>query len=104
MTQSYNAVMIKPNDNVATALELIPADSVVNLLSKEKKISVKVLKDIEFGHKFAVAPIAKGENVLKYGEIIGRATENIKLGDHVHMHNLEGIRGRGDQVAANEGS
>ena len=39
------------------------------------------------GHKMAVAKIAKGAPVLKFGQIIGFATEDIVLGQHVHTHN-----------------
>lgn len=44
--------------------------------------------EIPAGHKFALCNIAKGEFVVKYGEIIGRATENISKGEWVHTHNL----------------
>src|SRR5690606_15764332 len=40
------------------------------------------------GHKVAIAPIAEGEPVLKYGQIIGYATRAIRPGEHVHLHNL----------------
>jgi altronate dehydratase small subunit len=33
---------------------------------------------------------------MKYGEIIGKATTDIKPGQHVHVHNVAGTRGRGD--------
>lgn len=38
----------------------------------------------------------KGDTVWKYGQSIGKATENIEVGDHVHVHNIEPLRGRGD--------
>lgn len=34
--------------------------------------------------------------VIKYGEIIGKASVEIRKGQHVHVHNLESLRGRGD--------
>lgn len=40
------------------------------------------------GHKYAIRPIAAGENVVKYGMPIGRATSAIGIGEHVHVHNL----------------
>ncbi len=43
----------------------------------------------ENGHKYAVRPIRKGENVIKYGFPIGVATEDIAEGEHVHTHNLK---------------
>jgi len=41
------------------------------------------------GHKYALRDIAKGENVIKYGNPIGHATADIKAGEHVHTHNLK---------------
>jgi len=39
------------------------------------------------GHKMASAKIAKGEPVLKFGQIIGFATQDIAPGEHVHTEN-----------------
>jgi altronate hydrolase len=39
------------------------------------------------GHKIARAPIGPGEEVLKFGQIIGHASQPIAAGDHVHTHN-----------------
>ncbi|NOU95016.1 D-galactarate dehydratase [Paenibacillus sp. LMG 31456] len=92
--------MMKKMDNVATALEDIPAGIDVKLLVEGVSLSVALLEPIPFGHKFAVRPIAEREDILKYGEVIGMANRIIKLGEHVHVHNLDGKRGRGDQVGA----
>src|SRR5262245_12048802 len=40
------------------------------------------------GHKVAVRPIAAGEPVRRYGQIIGFASTDIAPGAHVHVHNL----------------
>lgn len=45
--------------------------------------------NIENGHKYAVCDIEKGSDVIKYGEAIGIATQDIKKGEHVHTHNLK---------------
>lgn len=44
--------------------------------------------DLKDGHKYAISPIAKGENVIKYGNPIGHATADIQVGEHVHTHNV----------------
>ena len=44
---------------------------------------------IPAGHKFALKDIPKGEKVIKYGEVIGIAKENIKNGEWVHVHNVK---------------
>lgn len=45
--------------------------------------------NIENGHKYAICDIKKGENIIKYGQPIGHATEDIKKGEHIHTHNLK---------------
>ena len=41
------------------------------------------------GHKYARFPIKKGDKVIKYGQVIGIATEDIAVGEHVHSHNMK---------------
>ena len=41
------------------------------------------------GHKYALRDIACNEYIVKYGEIIGRATQDIKPGEWVHTHNVK---------------
>ncbi len=41
------------------------------------------------GHKIALTDINKGENIIKYGYPIGKATRDIRTGEHVHTHNVE---------------
>ncbi len=40
------------------------------------------------GHKIAWRDIHAGESVVKYGVPIGKASSEIKQGDHVHIHNV----------------
>jgi altronate hydrolase len=42
---------------------------------------------IPAGHKVAVRPIAQGEPIRRYGQIIGFAAMPIAPGQHVHVHN-----------------
>ncbi|APH70314.1 UxaA family hydrolase [Aquibium oceanicum] len=44
---------------------------------------------VPFGHKIAARPIALGEPVMKFGQIIGFASKPIEPGDWVHEHNVE---------------
>ncbi|OGR10836.1 MAG: D-galactarate dehydratase [Desulfobacterales bacterium RIFOXYA12_FULL_46_15] len=91
-----HALVIKDMDNVATAIQDLSGgqDAVVGM--GEKTISIQLTQAIALGHKFAVKEIAKGGNVVKYNSIIGRATRDIKIGEHAHVHNMESLRGRGD--------
>ena len=45
--------------------------------------------NLENGHKYAICDIKIGENIIKYGNPIGHATEDIKKGDHVHGQNVK---------------
>ena len=64
-------------------------------LGKEVR-RIKALEKIPFGFKIAVTDIAIGGKIIKYGESIGIASEDIRKGQLVHVHNIEGARGRGD--------
>lgn len=90
------AVVINPKDNVATAVQDLKKGQEVNVDLDGKIVKVNLLDDIPFGHKFALVDIDLGKEVIKYGEVIGRTTRPIKTGEHVHVHNFESLRGRGD--------
>jgi len=90
------ALMISDRDNVATCLEDIRAGAEVEVRLGEEVRHVKALEKIPFGFKIAITDIATGAHILKYGESIGLASSPISKGDLVHVHNLEGGRGRGD--------
>jgi len=84
------AVIINPKDNTATALNNIDAGDTVSLTSKSGQAGeIKARQTVPFGHKLALVVIGKGEEVLKYGEVIGLATHPINEGDYVHVHNIE---------------
>ena len=90
------ALVLTDKDNVATTLEDVEAGAEVAVRLGGKVTSIETLERIPFGFKVAVADIAIGAHVLKYGESIGIASSSIKRGELVHIHNLEGGRGRGD--------
>jgi len=87
------AIMINPQDNTAIAFNDIEAEEDVSVISTSGEIIREIAAEqiIPFGHKIALAVISKGENVLKYGEVIGIATQSINKGGHVHVHNVESV-------------
>lgn len=87
-----NAMIIDPKDNVAVAIEPIAKGTAAVWVAGGKEASVTALEDITIYHKLATRDIAKGEPVIKYGEHIGVAACDIKAGEHVHVHNVEGHR------------
>lgn len=94
--EKSKAIVMNRADNVATAVEDLPAGHNVAFVYNGDWKSVLLQHTIPFGHKFAIAAIAKTDKVIKYGEPIGAASENIEAGEHVHIHNMVGLRGRGD--------
>ncbi len=91
-----DAIAIKEEDNVATALRALSPNDTASVGVGARSINVTVVEEIEFGHKFAIREVAAGDDILKYGEVIGRATVRIPAGAHAHVHNVESLRGRGD--------
>lgn len=91
-----NALKLSEQDNVATALIAINKGDVVSVSCHGAVEEVKAQDNIPFGFKMSIRDIDKAANIVKYGEIIGRASENIKAGTLVHINNVEGMRGRGD--------
>ncbi len=91
-----DAIVLREEDNVATSLRDLESreDALVGTLERTQTVLVR--ERIPYGHKFAVRDIRKGEEILKYGEVMGRATSDIASGKHVHVHNVESLRGRGD--------
>ncbi|MFW6151075.1 MAG: UxaA family hydrolase [Chloroflexota bacterium] len=91
------AMLIDRSDNVATALMPLERGHTVETALDDYSVSTRLLQDIPFGHKFALKDINRGQPVLKYGEAIGLATTDIRKGEHVHVHNVESQKGRGDR-------
>lgn len=89
---------IKSVDNVATVLNDVSCGEkiLVKFADNTSTRTIVSRENIPFGFKVALKDIQKGEYVIKYGEVIGRATEFIGEGHLVHVHNVEGLRGRGD--------
>lgn len=93
-----SVLVISDRDNVATALEALEPGRGLDVAGR----TVTVREPIPRGHKVALAAIASGQAVMKYGSPIGLASADIAPGAHVHTHNVSSSRGRGD-LAAPEG-
>jgi altronate dehydratase small subunit len=91
------AIVFNVKDNVATATSDLAQGESITLQIDERSIPVTLVNSIPFGHKFSVLDIIAGSTIIKYGETIGLSTTIIKKGAHVHVHNVESNRGRGDR-------
>jgi altronate hydrolase len=73
-------IRLHPDDGVLIARSSLPPGMVV-------ADGVTTVERIPAGHKVAIKPIAVGEPVRRYGQIIGFATVPIAPGQHVHTQN-----------------
>lgn len=95
--QMKRVLLVHPDDNVANAIEDIAKGEEFAYEINGKNVPLQALDEIPFGFKAAVKDIAAGGEVLKYCQVIGVASRAVKAGECVHVHNVEGARGRGDQ-------
>lgn len=86
------ALRLKDDDDVAVALRALEPGVAVRF----PDTAIVPLATIPSGHKIALRALPAGAPIHKYGQVIGRASAPIAAGEHVHVHNVEGVRGRGD--------
>ena len=79
------AILLRPEDDVAIAKKELPVGAVL----EDGPARIEVRADIKPGHKVARHAVRRGDPVRRYGQVIGFATEDIAIGDHVHSHNLD---------------
>jgi|Deesub1362A_J573_1020465.scaffolds.fasta_scaffold00925_16 (2R)-sulfolactate sulfo-lyase subunit alpha len=82
------------NDTVGVAVSEILAGETVEgwVMDSSDTLKITARANIPLGHKIALADFAKGDQVIKYNEPIGFAVSEIKIGEHVHIHNLRSAR------------
>lgn len=95
-----SALIAHSDDNVANVIDDIKTGEHVSYSINDKTYTIETVNSIKFGFKIAVKPIEKNEAIIKYGCVIGKASTAIKAGECVHIHNVEGTRGRGDKEGA----
>ena len=78
------AIILKPEDDVAIAKREIAAGTVL----EDAGSRIEVGQDIRPEHKVARRARRCGDEVRRYGQVIGFAMQDIAVGDHVHTQNL----------------
>ena len=78
-----NLIVLNQNDNVGVSQFIIPEKT------KIAGQDISAIDPIPFGHKVCLKSINKGDPIIKYEQIIGFASKDIRAGEHVHSHNLE---------------
>ncbi|MDR1747599.1 MAG: UxaA family hydrolase, partial [Spirochaetaceae bacterium] len=86
MSEKQAVIRIHPDETVVVALRPLKTGETIQLPGGG---SMSVAGDIPAGHKMAIADIAPGDRIIKYGYPIGGAAAAISEGGHVHTHNMK---------------
>lgn len=73
-------IRIHQSDDVIVALKDFKKGDTVD--------GIVLLDDIKMGHKIALHDMEKGHRLIKYGNVIGILSEDVKKGQWIHSHNL----------------
>jgi altronate dehydratase small subunit len=95
--EKTDAHCVTAKDDVAVVVRGVAAGERIAVRRDGTSLDLTAVTAVPAGHKIALRDFRRGESVLKYGSVIGAASEDIPKGAHVHVHNLEGLRGRGDR-------
>jgi altronate dehydratase small subunit len=90
--------IIAADDNVGTVIGNEAPERAVLPMIGAVSGSIEIAAPIPHGHKVALKALPSGSEVIKYGVVIGRLVQPVRTGEHVHTHNLESLRGRGDRA------
>lgn len=77
-------IQITEKDNVAVAVAPVAAGEEIICGAGR----IRVAQDVASGHKIALREISAGEDIIKYGFVIGHASAVIRPGEWVHTHNM----------------
>jgi (2R)-sulfolactate sulfo-lyase subunit alpha len=59
------------------------------VMDDDRMVSLQARQDIPIGHKIALADMAVGDTVMKYGIDMGKVVAPISAGEHAHVHNIK---------------
>ncbi|HEX9016782.1 MAG TPA: UxaA family hydrolase [Chloroflexota bacterium] len=85
---NHHALAVDSRDSIAVALTDLQRGQKCTVRVGGGSIEVELRERIPFGHKFALRAIPMGEDVLEYGEVIGRSMIDIDAGAWIDHHNV----------------
>ena len=89
---STDIIIHDEKDNVGVVvIEKITPNQDCNcwIMENDKSTTIQSKNEIFLGHKIAMVDLSKGDTILKYGHDIGKVVQEIKKGEHVHVHNVK---------------
>lgn len=98
-----DCIMLHPEDNVATVIKKTSGGDILTIANAQMEEigEITATDDIPFAHKISLADLRVGEKIIKYGEVIGKASADIARGNYVHIHNVISIEGAEKIVGGN---
>jgi altronate dehydratase small subunit len=81
------------------ALRDLAAGETVELRVGDRTRRLTLPEPIPLCHKLALHALAVGQEVRKYGEVIGRTSAAVEPGGWVHVHNLKSLRAQRARTA-----
>lgn len=96
--ESLRALIVDERDNVANLIGPGGKGRTVRCTveGRSETEEIALLDELPSNHKLARWDISEGDPIVKYGLDIGVASRAIRRGEHVHAHNIDSNRGRGD--------
>ena len=92
LRKGWDAVVLNPVDELATALRHLKVGDVVRFQIGGQSCELIMKTNVALCHKFVVRDVVAGEKLRKYGEVIAGASEPIEAGAHAHVHNIKSLR------------
>lgn len=86
-------LVMNSKDNVGMVLQDTRAGNQLMMVRGGEEVGdIMMINDIDIYHKTAIQDIQEEDEIIKYGELIGIATEDIKKGEHVHVNNIRSVK------------
>ncbi|HIT42504.1 MAG TPA: UxaA family hydrolase [Candidatus Caccovicinus merdipullorum] len=86
-----NALLMDPKDNVVTCVAQVEAGSQVVYRNGDQLCCLKAEETIPFCHKIALEDLKKGDEVMKYGELIGKTSCDVAKGHWISHENIYSV-------------
>ena len=86
-----NALQMDARDNVVTCVKEVKRGEDVVYQEGASEVSLVAEEDIPYCHKVALADLAEGTEIIKYGESLGKLVAPVKKGHWVNDQNLKSV-------------
>ena len=88
---NINALLMDSRDNVVTCVQDVEAGGQVVYQKDGQTCTLTARQAIPACHKVALTPLGEGEDVIKYGELIGRTNAPVEAGGLVNHENIYSV-------------